>query len=150
MKFLLVLAMIGVVFISACSADLPQNNYTNNNINDDNEESDDGSNITGGGLPEGEDVGNPTLKKFDISARKWEFEPDTIVVNKGDMVKLSITSEDVTHGFSLMAFDINEDLEPGETVNVEFVADKRGTFTFSCSVYCGSGHGGMKGTLIVE
>jgi cytochrome c oxidase subunit 2 len=35
-------------------------------------------------------------------------------------------------------------------VTVEFVADKAGTFTFSCSVYCGKGHRGMKGELVVS
>ena len=38
----------------------------------------------------------------------------------------------------------------GKTEIVEFVADKRGTFEFYCSVYCGEGHSEMEGTLIVN
>ena len=47
-------------------------------------------------------------------------------------------------------FNVSEMLEPGKTVSVEFVADKQGTFSFFCNVFCGSGHGNMKGTLIVK
>ncbi|RMF55497.1 hypothetical protein D6745_01840 [Candidatus Woesearchaeota archaeon] len=90
------------------------------------------------------------VKEFAMTAKQWEFIPSTITVNKGDTVKLHIKSVDVTHGFALPDFGINKNLEPGKTVNVEFVADKTGAFTFFCSVYCGSGHGGMKGKLIVK
>jgi len=37
-----------------------------------------------------------------------------------------------------------------EDVVVEFVADEKGSFEFSCSVYCGEGHGSMDGKLIVN
>ena len=73
-----------------------------------------------------------------------------IKVNEGDTVKLTITSIDVAHGFAITAFGVNSRLNPGQTTTVEFVADKKGTFTFFCSVKCGTGHPGMKGTLIVE
>ena len=32
----------------------------------------------------------------------------------------------------------------------EFIADKKGEFEMFCSVYCGQGHGQMKGKLIVK
>ncbi len=89
-------------------------------------------------------------KEFSMTAKNWEFEPSQINVDKGDMVKLKIKSIDVKHGFSIPEFNINADLNPGEETIVEFKADKLGTFTFSCSVYCGSGHKDMKGTLIVK
>ena len=90
------------------------------------------------------------VKEFTMTAKQWEFEPSEITVNKGDTVKLHITSEDVKHGFGLPEFGINVDLEPGETVDVEFVADETGTFPFACTVVCGSGHIGMEGQVIVE
>ena len=90
------------------------------------------------------------VKEFDMIAKKWTFEPETITVNEGDNIILHITSIDVTHGFGLSAFGINEDLREGETVDIEFVANKKGTFNFRCIVSCGSGHSGMKGQLIVE
>ncbi len=89
-------------------------------------------------------------KEFIITAKQWSFSPATIKVKKGDKVVLKVTSTDVSHGLNLPAFSINETLEPGVTKTVEFVADKVGTFTFSCSVMCGTGHKAMTGTLVVE
>ena len=91
-----------------------------------------------------------TTKEISIIARKWEFDPAVITVKEGDSVKLDITSEDVTHGIVLSTFGIREVLKPGKTSTVEFVADTKGTFSFFCSIPCGSGHSQMKGTLIVE
>jgi cytochrome c oxidase subunit 2 len=129
MKLLLaLLPLLAIIAISGCTGTTPA---TGDN-------GDTGTTSTG------------EIREFDMTARQWEFEPDTITVNKGDTVKLHIKSVDVTHGFSLPDFGINVNLVPGEDTHVEFVADKTGTFSFACSVYCGTGHGGMVGTLIVE
>ena len=90
------------------------------------------------------------VKEFDMTARKWAFEPSTIAVKEGDKVIINIKSEDVAHGFAIFEFDVNEKILPGETTRVEFVADKKGEYVFFCSVPCGQGHGGMNGKLIVE
>ncbi len=45
---------------------------------------------------------------------------------------------------------INIIINSGETTLVEFIADKVGEFDFACSVFCGSGHGRMKGKLVVK
>ncbi len=92
---------------------------------------------------------NP-VRDFSMIAKKWQFDPSTINVKQGDKIRLKIKSIDVTHGFSLLDFNINENLEPGKEVVVEFIADKKGEFSFFCSVFCGSGHSGMKGKLIVN
>ena len=91
-----------------------------------------------------------SLKEFNMIAKQWDFEPSTIFVTEGDRVKLNVKSVDVTHGISLAEFGINERLSPGKTVTVEFTADRAGEYIFSCSVPCGKGHGGMRGTLVVE
>lgn len=90
------------------------------------------------------------LKEFTITAKQFEFEPSTLTVGKGDIVKLIITSADVTHGFVIDEFGISETIEPGKMINVEFVADKAGTFTYYCNIPCGAGHSNMRGTLEVE
>jgi len=91
-----------------------------------------------------------TLVEVDLVARKWEFVPSTITVNQGDTVRLIITSIDVSHGFRQADLGINERLSPGKTTEVEFVAEEKGTFPFFCTVFCGSGHGGMRGTIVVN
>lgn len=90
------------------------------------------------------------VKEFSLRAKEWEFIPAEIRVSQGDEVVLTITSEDVEHGFFLPEFKISETLTPGTPVTVKFTADKTGTFTFRCNVFCGTGHGGMTGTLVVE
>ena len=95
-------------------------------------------------------LSSSSVKEFTMTAKQFEFAPSMITVKEGDTVKLHITSSDVTHGFSLPAFGVNAQLPAGETNDVQFVADKKGTYTFACSVICGSGHSGMKGTLVVE
>ncbi len=90
------------------------------------------------------------VKEFTMTAKQWDFQPSTISVNQGDTVKLHINSIDVKHGFGLPTFNVQEELEPGKTIDIEFVADKKGTFSFFCTVQCGLGHGGMRGQLIVR
>jgi cytochrome c oxidase subunit 2 len=85
-----------------------------------------------------------------VTAKKYEFSPNPIRVKKGDHIKLVITSTDKEHGIKLDAFHINEKLKKGAPTTVEFTADKAGTFPFKCSVFCGVGHGGMKGAVVVE
>ncbi len=91
-----------------------------------------------------------TVQEFDIIASKWKFTPGTIKVKQGDTVKLNLQSRDVMHGFRIVEFDVSKTLNPGEAVTVEFTADKKGTFSFFCTIPCGSGHSTMKGQLVVE
>ena len=93
---------------------------------------------------------NSNVIEIEIAAKKWEFDPAIITVKEGDRVRLSIKSIDVSHGIAIPDFDVSQTLEPGKTELVEFTADKKGTYTFFCSVFCGSGHRSMKGTLVVE
>ncbi len=91
-----------------------------------------------------------SIKEFNMIARQYEFVPETIIVNKGDTVVLHIKSVDVDHGIAIPEFGVNQPLTPGSEETVRFVADKKGTYTFFCNAYCGSGHGEMKGTLVVN
>jgi cytochrome c oxidase subunit 2 len=92
----------------------------------------------------------PSTPEIKMTARKYDFAPDTVRVKKGDRVKLVITALDRDHGIMIEAFHIDQKLPKGEPVSVEFVADQAGTFPFQCSQFCGLGHKKMKGTLMVE
>ena len=91
-----------------------------------------------------------SIKEFSITAKRFEFRPSTIAVNKGDKVILHLTSSDVTHGFAINAYDLRATIIPGKTTDLEFIADKTGEFTFYCSFFCGFGHSGMNGKLVVR
>ncbi|MBZ5575538.1 MAG: cupredoxin domain-containing protein [Acidobacteriia bacterium] len=84
-----------------------------------------------------------------MTAKKYEFAPDTVRVKVGDRVKLIITSLDHTHGIKLEAMHIDRKVEKGETITVEFIAGQPGTYPFECSHFCGLGHKKMKGQVIV-
>ena len=90
------------------------------------------------------------VHEIQVTLRKYEFTPGTLRVRKGEQVKLVMTAADHDHGFKLDDFNINQKIPKGTTVVVEFTADKAGTFQFHCSMVCGLGHRGMKGTLVVE
>lgn len=93
---------------------------------------------------------SPDVHEIQMTAKKYEFSPNPIHVRKGEHVKLVITATDRDHGIKLEAFHIEQKLKKGEPTTIEFTADKAGTFPFKCSVVCGFGHRGMKGTLIVD
>lgn len=93
---------------------------------------------------------SPAVKKFNITAKRFEFTPSTITVNRGDTVKINLTATDTGHGISIPEFNFSLKADQGETKTGEFVATKTGTFTFFCNVVCGEGHKDMKGTLIVK
>lgn len=90
------------------------------------------------------------VKEYDVVAQQWSFVPSVFAVNLGDTVKMHVHTIDVAHGVSIPDFNVNKVIDPGQTVDIEFVANKKGTFDIFCSVYCGTGHTSMKATLIVE
>ena len=92
----------------------------------------------------------PEVKEFRIEAFRFGFEPSRIEVDRGDTVRIIATSRDGTHGFALPQYDVSLRLTMGTEQVAEFVADTPGEFPFYCNIPCGSGHSGMKGTLVVR
>ena len=87
--------------------------------------------------------------EINVVARRYEFEPKTITVRKGQPVRLIVKSVDVDHGFAIRAFNVNQKIKAHTTKIIEFTPDRAGRFRFFCSVYCGDGHEDMEGELIV-
>ena len=91
----------------------------------------------------------PAEREIHITAKKFDFTPDTITLKKGEPVVLVISSQDRNHGFNLRGFGIRADIKPGGTARIRFTPNKTGRFTFSCDVFCGDGHEDMTGTIVV-
>jgi cytochrome c oxidase subunit II len=92
----------------------------------------------------------PSPRAFEITASRFQYEPDRLEVREGDAVRLTLHSSDTTHGFGIKELKVEAVIpKGGEPVTVEFVADQRGTFEFFCTEYCGAGHRNMRGTLVV-
>jgi cytochrome c oxidase subunit II len=85
-----------------------------------------------------------------ITAKKWSFDPNPIHVALGKTTILEVTSVDVAHGLFIPALDVNEQLEPGTTTRIVITPKEPGSFPMICNVFCGGGHSGMRGTVIVE
>lgn len=93
------------------------------------------------------------VKTFEISAKQWDFTPAAIEVNPGDKVSFIVTSEDITHGFSITRLGVNLVLSP----QVEVVSDvvipldmPEGVYIMYCTIFCGTGHSDMQGTILVS
>ena len=89
------------------------------------------------------------VKVIKITAKKFDFTPSELTVKKGAPVALELTSTDRVHGFSLPDLKLTARIEPGKVTRVTFTPDRAGEFTFSCNIFCGSGHEDMAGRLIV-
>ena len=64
-------------------------------------------------------------------------------------IKLTMTSEDVIHDFSVPAFRVKKDVVPGMYTSLWFQATKTGRFDLYCDQYCGTNHSLMRGEVIV-
>ncbi len=105
-------------------------------------------------------------KDFTIIAKRYSYQPNRIIVNKGDSVHIKFGSVDVVHGFFLEGYDIEAEIHPGKipfkvrhpSVETEFTyvdeiaftADRNGKFRYRCSVTCGTLHPFMIGEFIVR
>jgi len=84
-----------------------------------------------------------------ITAKKFEFNPNQITLQKGVPVVLEVEALDRKHGFKVADLGLEVVVKGGETQRIRFVPDKIGTFPFHCSAFCGSGHEDMKGSITV-
>lgn len=97
--------------------------------------------------PEPEPAGRRT---FAITARKFEFDPEVIDVRRNDVVRLTISSPDIAHSFTVDAYRIQKRIPAGGSVTFEFRADEVGRFPFYCSMRADPGCEDMRGELIVR
>jgi cytochrome c oxidase subunit 2 len=86
----------------------------------------------------------------EISAKRFAFTPDTVTLKKDQPVVLKLTSQDVTHGFFLRPLGIDATIPAGGSTEVAVTPRTPGRYTVICDHFCGSGHGNMKMTLVVE
>ncbi len=100
-------------------------------------------------VPDGFDA--TAAKTFNITAHQFAYtvSPLPFQVNAGDSVTLNLTSSDVTHGFQMERYTGSLTIRSGQTTTQTFIANTAGTFTYFCTIFCGSGHGGMDGQFVV-
>lgn len=91
------------------------------------------------------------VKEFTLDGDNFSFTPNTIEVNQGDMVSVTLRNTDtMPHDFKIDELGVTTSiLQPGESQTITFTADTVGEFEFYCSV--GNHRAmGMVGTLTVN
>jgi cytochrome c oxidase subunit 2 len=86
----------------------------------------------------------------EITAKRFAFTPDKVVLKKGQTVRLRLHSEDVTHGFFLRPLKLDEEIPAGQTTEIMLTPQVAGTFMTICDHFCGANHGNMNMTIVVE
>jgi cytochrome c oxidase subunit 2 len=82
-------------------------------------------------------------RTIEIHAHRFSFEPSEITLKRGETVKLSLISEDVTHSLVVPELNINQEIKKGKAVEVTVTPSADGDFHGQCGHFCGSGHGSM-------
>jgi cytochrome c oxidase subunit 2 len=128
-----------------------------------------GSLVSGFGLPgvhprvdprtvasEGE-FANPGLREIGpgeyeayLLSSQFVFEPREITVPVGSTVTFYVTSVDVQHGMKIQDTNVNLQVIPGHVSTLSATFDRPGIYPFICTEFCGLGHQGMFGQVIVE
>ena len=88
-------------------------------------------------------------REIRVTAGRYEFNPKTITVTKGERVRLIVTSQDVDHSFAIKALGITQEVKENETRIIELMADRQGKFEVSCSISSGDVSSDIAGELIV-
>jgi cytochrome c oxidase subunit II len=107
------------------------------------------------------------VQVIDMTAKRYTYTPSSVHVKKGAKVQLRITALDHLHGFKINVYPDGGDtkgapglmftspqdcwaIPKGQTVTIEFVANTAGNYPFKCCKFCGFGHMGMKGEVVVD
>ncbi|HEX9407644.1 MAG TPA: cupredoxin domain-containing protein [Thermoanaerobaculia bacterium] len=85
-----------------------------------------------------------------ISAKRFEFTPNEITLERGERVTLRVKAEDRDHGFFQKELGLDLDLSPERVAEVTITPQASGRFVAICDNFCGSGHGNMKMVINVE
>ena len=102
----------------------------------------------GAALGIGKDVGDEQV--IQVTAQRFTFTPNEIVVKKGQPVVLAFSSLDFVHGFNIPSLKLRADLPPGKITRVRFTPDRVGEHPFVCDNFCGEGHEDMHGRIVVK
>lgn len=91
----------------------------------------------------------PNRRQVTIIARDFRFVPDRVEVIEGDLVRLTLTAEDAPVSVGIDAFRVMKRVDAGQSVTVEFRADRAGDFPYYCTMTSEPRCREMKGTLHV-
>lgn len=92
----------------------------------------------------------PAPRVVEIAAKRFEFNPKQITLKRGEPVTIRLISTDRAHGLLIKPLGVDLDADDGKPSEITITPEEAGTFPAICDHYCGSGHGNMKMTVVVE
>ncbi|MEF8821576.1 MAG: cytochrome c oxidase subunit II [Halovenus sp.] len=95
---------------------------------------------TGSGLESGD---------YDVNIDGVEADDDALVVPRGEVIQLNVTSRDVMHNYGIPEFRAKTDAMPGDYTQTWFQPEKTGVYRANCYELCGQGHSNMHGDVVV-
>jgi heme/copper-type cytochrome/quinol oxidase subunit 2 len=88
-------------------------------------------------------------RAFSVVAQKYAFAPVRLEVAQDDLVKVTMTSADIAHSFTIDAYRIDRRVGPKKTVTFEFRANQPGAFKIYCKLTQDARCKDMHGELVV-
>jgi heme/copper-type cytochrome/quinol oxidase subunit 2 len=88
-------------------------------------------------------------RRFTVSAHKYAFSPARIEVRQDDLVRVTFSTDDIPHSFTIDKYRIAKRVEPGRPIVFEFRADQPGRFPIYCNLTADEGCKKMIGELVV-
>jgi heme/copper-type cytochrome/quinol oxidase subunit 2 len=92
----------------------------------------------------------PNRPGFTIVCRNYRYAPDRLEVTQGDLVRLTLRSEDLAYSFAIDEYRIVRRVPAGGSTSFEFHADRPGTFRFYSNLTNDTAHADMQGQLVVK
>ena len=89
-------------------------------------------------------------KEFSVHARKYAFDPARIEVQQGDLVKITLISDDIPHSFTVDSYRIARRVAGGQTTVFEFRAEQTGAFQYYCNLTADERCKDMHGQIVVR
>jgi heme/copper-type cytochrome/quinol oxidase subunit 2 len=96
--------------------------------------------------PRSQEIGE---RSFSVAAHKYAFAPAVIEVKQDDLVRITFTTSDIPHSFTIDKYRIAKRVEPGKSVVFEFRADQPGRFPIYCNLVTDEKCREMRGELVV-
>lgn len=86
----------------------------------------------------------------EVSAKQFEFTPKEVHLRAGEPVTIRLVGTDRAHGLLVKPLGVDLDASPEKPDQITITPTAPGTYPAICDHYCGSGHGNMKMTVVVE
>jgi heme/copper-type cytochrome/quinol oxidase subunit 2 len=91
------------------------------------------------------------VREIAVVGNDFAFSPARIEVQKDDLIRVTFTSADLAHSFTIDApYRISKRAAAGHSVTFEFRADETGRFPFYCNLTQEERCKKMRGELVVR